>query len=50
MYKSLYTLIRAHRYATADEARERVMKAYPKYLSVSQFNELMQLIDEEYSK
>lgn len=50
MYKSLYTLIKAHRYASAAEAQERVRKAYPKYLSVSQFNELMQLIDEEYSK
>lgn len=50
MYKSLETLIKAHRYPTAEAARERVLKAYPRYLTASQFNSLLQLIADEYGE
>ena len=50
MYKSLYTLMKAHRYASAAEARERVEKAYPKYLTPQQRLDLIYLIQDEYGE
>lgn len=50
MYKSLYALIKAHRYATAPEAQERVEKAYHKYLTPQQRLDLIYLIRDEYGE
>lgn len=48
MYKSLCTLIAARRYENRAAALARAEKAYPKYLTQSQYRQLLALIEEVY--
>lgn len=48
MFKSLCTLIAARRYESRAAALERAEKAFPRYLTDSQYRQLLTLIEEVY--
>lgn len=48
MFKSLKTLIAARRYESREDAQKRAEKAYPKYLTESQYLLLLAQIEEVY--
>lgn len=48
MFESLKNLILHKAYANAEEARARVDKAYPKWITEGQRDELLGIIDEVY--
>lgn len=49
MYESLKNLILHKAYANAEEARARVNKAYPKWITEGQRDELLGLVAASYS-